>query len=157
MKDIFNRNWITENALEEIQQYEKGVLTIRGLHYRLVSRGMINSVLHYKRVCSAMVKARWDSIVSFDTFSDHDRKMAGFTDWRETILEDQIDSAKSSIDGWMNYYFKNRWENQPYYPEIFIEKKALHGVFSPICRKFYIGLGACKGYPSLTFLNEAAD
>ena len=55
----------------------------------------------------------------------------------------------------MKNYFKNRWENQEYYPEVFIEKKALQGVFQNICRQYDVALGACKGYPSLTFLYES--
>lgn len=57
----------------------------------------------------------------------------------------------------MNTYHKNRWENQPYYSEVFIEKKALQGIFTQICEDWNIGLGACKGYPSLTFLNDTAE
>ena len=80
-RDQFNRAWITENSLEEISNYQKGVLTIRALHYRLVSRGMTNTLQHYKRVVGAMIKARWDGIVDFDTFSDHDREMIGETEF----------------------------------------------------------------------------
>lgn len=56
----------------------------------------------------------------------------------------------------MNHYSKNRWENQDYYPEVMIEKKALQGVFEPPCMRMGVTIGACKGYPSLTFLNEAS-
>ncbi len=157
MKDIYTRKWIIENALEEISNYAKGVLTLRGLHYRLVARGMTNSQRHYKRVVAAMIKVRWDGIVDFDTFSDHDRKMLGFTESEETNLDEKIDTAKEQVVAWMKSYKKNRWENQPYYPEVFIEKKALQGVFQTPCIMNDIALGACKGYPSLTFLNEAAD
>jgi hypothetical protein len=34
------------------------------------------------------------------------------------------------------------------------EKKALIGIFKKVCRTWDIALGACKGYPSLTFLYE---
>lgn len=155
--DIFNRTWIIQNALEEIETYEKGVLTIRGLHYRLVSRGMTNTMRHYKRVVSAMIKARWDGLVDFDTFSDNDRQMIGSTKSKTTDVHDKISEAKTQLGLWMRNYYKNQWENQPYYPEVFIEKKALQGVFEKPCRAKGIALGACKGYPSLTFLNEAAQ
>lgn len=62
---------------------------------------------------------------------------------------------REQLDHWMNNYWKNKWENQPYYPEVFIEKKALQGVFAETCEEWNVALGACKGYPSLTFLNEA--
>jgi hypothetical protein len=155
--DQFNRNWITENALEEIQNYEKGVLTLRGLHYRLVSRGMTNTTLHYKRVIAAMTQARWEGAVDFDSFVDNDRDMIGTTQNRVTEVMSEIESAKEAIKSWMTAYYKNRWENQEYYPEVFIEKKALQGVFESVCRRKRVALGACKGYPSLTFLYDTAQ
>jgi len=155
-KDEFTRKWITENAVAEIQNYEPGVLTLRGLHYRLVSRGMTNSLRHYKRTVAAMIIARWDGIVPFETFSDHDRAMLGETQAGETDVDEQIDAAKRQLRAWMSNYSKNRWENQPIYPEVFIEKKALQGIFQTVCDQYDVALGACKGYPSLTFLNDAA-
>lgn len=156
-KDEFTRQWITDNSLEIISRYEKGILTLRGLHYQLVSIGMTNSIRHYKRVVSAMIDARWAGLVDFDAFSDHDRAMIGKTEFEYTNLVDVIEEGKSTIAFWMDYYRKNRWENQPYYPEVFIEKKALQGVFQSVCYDNDVALGACKGYPSLTFLNEATQ
>lgn len=128
-KDKFTREWITQNAIEIVSHYEKGVLTLRGLHYQLVSIGMTNSIRHYKRVVSAMIDARWAGLVDFDTFSDLDRTMVGKTKYEETDIYDSIEEGKEAIKNWMDIYYKNRWENQPYYPEVFIEKKALQGVF----------------------------
>ena len=76
---------------------------------------------------------------------------------RETNLESKIDSAKYSIQYYLRTYNKNRWENQPNYIEVFIEKKALQGVFQDVCSNNGVALGACKGYPSLTFIHEAAE
>ena len=157
MKDIFTKSWIIDNSIKICKKYNKGILTLRGLHYQLVGIGMTNDIQHYKRVVVAMIDARWNRVIDFDQFSDLDRAMVGETMFKETILDDEIDEAKKQIKAWMHSYNKNRWENQPYYPEIFIEKKALQGVFSDICKDWNIGLGACKGYPSLTFLNEAAN
>lgn len=157
MKDIFNRQWIIDNSLKIIDRYEKGILTLRALHYQLVSIGMTNTITHYKRVVAAMIQARWDGLVDFDAFSDHDREMIGKTTFEETVLSDEIETGKDQIEAWMKNYSKNRWENQPYYPEVFIEKKALQGVFQFVCSNKRVALGACKGYPSLTFLNEATQ
>ena len=155
-KDKFTKSWIIETAIPIIDRYEAGVLTIRGLHYKLVAAGMTNTMLHYKRVVKAMIDARWDNIVEFEAFSDHDRVMIGKTEYEETTIEKEVKDVSSSIEYWMENYYKNRWENQSYYPEVFIEKKALQGVFAPVCKKWNVSLGACKGYPSLTFLNDAA-
>ncbi|MBK6861003.1 MAG: hypothetical protein IPK91_02625 [Saprospiraceae bacterium] len=153
-KDAFTKKWIIDNSVDICQEYEYGVLTLRALHYQLVGLGMTNDIQHYKRVVAAMIDARWDNTISFDQFSDLDRQMIGETAHEETNLESEIDLGKRQIIAWMNNYKKNRWENQPVYPEVLIEKKALQGVFAPICQEWNISLGACKGYPSLTFLNE---
>lgn len=154
MKDLFTKQWITDNSLEVCKEYDKGILTLRALHYQLVGRGMTNDIPHYKRVVSAMIDARWDGLVDFDQFSDLDRAMVGSTKYQVTVVEDEIERAKDSIQAWMNYYSKNRWENQRYYVEVLIEKKALQGVFQNIVWQYDVALGACKGYPSLTFLHE---
>lgn len=156
-KDEFTRDWIIENSVEILSRYEPGVLTIRALHYQLVSIGMTNTLQHYKRVVAAMEVARWDGRVDFEAFSDRDRAMCGYTHAEPTNLEDKQDEAKQQVRAWMRSYGKNRWENQPYYPEILIEKKALEGVFAKPCAKLGIAVGACKGYPSLTFLYELSE
>lgn len=153
-KDIFTRQWIIENSIEVLSQYEPGILTIRALHYQLVGLGMTNDIQHYKRVVAAMDVARWDGSVEFTAFSDRDREMVGMTPYETTNLDDKVDEAKTQVGLWMRNYSKNKWENQPYYPEILIEKKALEGVFAKPCKTHQIALGACKGYPSLTFLND---
>lgn len=153
-KDDFTKSWIIENSIEICENYDPGVLTLRGLHYQLVGRGMTNDIQHYKRVVTAMIDARWDYIISFEQFSDLDRSMIGETKHEETILEDEISRGKHQVRAWVESYSKNRWENQLYYPEVLIEKKALQGVFAPVCEEMNVSLGACKGYPSLTFLHE---
>lgn len=154
IKDQFTKQWIIDNAVDVLSQYEAGVLTIRGLHYQLVSRGMTNDIQHYKRVVAATGQARWDGIISFDAFSDRERAMACFTRGDETIYENKVEEAKTQIRLWASNYTLNRWENQPYYPEVLIEKKALEGVFHKTCLRNGVALGACKGYPSLTFLHD---
>ena len=157
MKDLFTKKWITENSLEIVKGYEKGILTIRGLHYRLVAIGMTNDLQHYKRVVDAMICARWEGLIDFDTFSDHDRFMIGETEYEDVSLDDKIAKAKNQVRAWMTSYSRNKWQDQYYYPEILIEKKALQGVFQSVCEDWSVTLGACKGYPSLTFLYDIAN
>jgi len=151
--DGYGKKWILENALSIIEQYES--LTIRQLYYRLVSIGMPNSLNHYKRVVNAMTSARWDAVVEFDVFIDRERELSGTTEYYETSVENAIRQAERQITLWATSYSKNRWENQDYYVEVWIEKKALQGVFEPVCKENAVALAPCKGYPSLTFLNEA--
>jgi hypothetical protein len=157
MKDEFTNKWITENAVEIVKEYEAGILTIRGLHYRLVARGMTNTINHYKRVVNAMIDARWAGIIDFTAFSDNDREIIGRTKYEDVDLETKVRDAKWQVKAWMTSYYRNKWEGQYYYPEVFIEKKALQGVFESVTSRHGVALGACKGYPSLTFLRDTAE
>lgn len=155
-KDHYTRKWTTSNALTITKRYAKGVLTVRALYYQLVSIGMTNSIPHYKRVVSAMGIARRKGLIPYEAFSDHDRIEIGQTEYQKTTVSGATAESKSSIKSIMVNYDKNRWENQPNFVEVWIEKKALQGVFQPVCEKMKVALCPCKGYSSLTFLSNAA-
>ena len=155
--DTFTKDWITSVALSELENYSAGDITIRGLHYRLVSRGMTNSMTHYSRVKSAMTTARREGLVDYEQFKDHDRETVGSSSYGENDVESEVESSFGSIKYWMNAYSKQRWSNQPKYVEVWIEKKALIGAFERVCSMNRVILAPCKGYPSLTFLNDAAE
>lgn len=149
-KSEFSKQWIIRTGIPIVESYN-GNITLRALHYQLVANGMTNDIAHYKKVVNAMIEARWKGLVAFDAFLDHERETLGSTDYEETNVIDASDRAKEQIRAWATSYHKNRWENQPVYPEVFIEKKALQGVFEAPCKHWDVALNPCKGYPSLTF------
>lgn len=153
-KKGFDKAWITQAAEAVLRTYSEPI-TIRQLHYRLVAQGMTNDVNHYKRVISAMTDARWNGSVRFGAFVDRERSMSGETEAAPVSLKDEVERAQYQIQAWMENYHLNRWENQRAYVEVWIEKKALQGVFEGPCEKLRVALAPCKGYPSLTFLHEA--
>ena len=155
-RDIFTRKWIIEHAQTILAQYSEGI-TIRQLHYRLVAIGMINDINHNKPVVKAMTEARWDGIIDMDAFIDRERELYGRTEAEEKDLDEQVERAKEQVKAWMKSYHLERWSNQKNFIEIWIEKKALQGVFEMPCIRNCIGLFPCKGYPSLTKLNEASE
>jgi len=153
----YGRQWIIENSVEILDD-ESDQMTVRQLYYRLVADyGMPNCIQSYKRVVSAMTSARWDRTVKFDAFIDRDRTVFGETDAEPTDLDQKVRTATNQVQAWMSNYSKHRWENQPNFVEIWIEKKALQGVFEDVAIRRDVALCPCKGYPSLTFLKEARD
>lgn len=155
-KDEFGRQWILDNGIPIVKEYGSE-LTLRALHYRLVALGMTNSQTHYKRVISAMTKARWDGLVNFYDFSDHERDVIGTTAADPTDIDSGVYTGERQVQAWMENYHLNRWENQETYLEVFIEKKALQGVFEQPCSENDVALCPCKGYPSLTYVYRAAE
>ncbi len=154
LKDIYGREWILENGVPIVESYY-GNITVRQLHYRLVAIGMINDDKHYSRVKSAMGVARWNGLLDMGAFLDRERSMSGSTSAEEIDVDEQIESGKRQVKAWINSYHLNRWSNQNYFIEVWIEKKALQGVFENPCFMADVALAPCKGYPSLTFLNDA--
>ena len=152
---MFDKRWIIKNSIPIVKTYN-GNLTIRALHYRLVALGMTNDTQHYKKVVNAMFTARWEGLLDFDDFRDHERETIGETRYEETSPIEKSETAKKQIKLWADSFTKNRWENQPIYAEVFIEKKALQGVFEKTCYQNRIALNPCKGYPSLTFQYDAS-
>lgn len=152
----YNRQWIIDNGVPIVQDYS-GDITLRALHYRLVALGMTNTIQQYKGVVGAMTKARWDGLLDFNDFTDLERSMVGSTDYEPTDLDDEVATGIRQIKAWMSSYSKNRWENQPNYVEVWVEKKALQGTLTPPCQDASVGLFACKGYPSLTWIDKAKD
>ena len=155
VNDRFNRKWLIEKAVDVLSNYTDGI-TIRQLYYRLVSvHGMTNDERHYKRADAAIVAARWSGVIQFDQIIDRERAMSGHTEADEKNLDEAIETGKEQVRAWMENYRLERWSNQPHYVEVWIEKKALQGVFENPCREYRLGLGPCKGYSSLTFLYDA--
>lgn len=154
-EDEYTRQWITEKAQDILMEYSEGI-TLRQLHYRLVAAGMTNDTNHYKRVINAMTKARWQNVIDMDSFIDRERSMYGETEDDEKDISKEIDTAKLQVRLWMDNYHLNRWANQDNYVEVWIEKKALQGVFETPCHYAKVGLAPCKGYSSITFLHDAS-
>lgn len=155
VKDGWDRQRIITEAESAIAA--ESPLTMRRLHYMMVSRGMPNTTNHYKRVIAAMTDARWNRIVDFSEFVDHERNTIGETPYEETDVHEKAGAAIDQVHAWMRSYSKNTWENQPSYVEVWIEKKALQGVFQSITDNRDVLLFPCKGYPSLTALDDAAQ
>ena len=54
-------------------------------------------------------------------------------------------------------YHLDRWNNQDYRVEVWVEKEALTGVFSRVCNKHNVDYFACKGYVSQSEMWRAAE
>lgn len=155
-RDEYGRAWIVENAGPILDEFAGIPITVRGLYYQLVAKGLPNHLKMYKRVVAAMTASRWKGVTGMDAFVDKDREMFGETEADDRDLEDAIEHGKDQVKAWMNAYRLERWSNQEVFVEVWIEKKAIQGVFERPCSLGGVGLAPCKGYPSLTFLNEAA-
>jgi hypothetical protein len=115
-------------------------LTLRQLYYQFVSRDLIpNTQKDYKNLGSIVNDARLAGLIDWETIVDRTREVRTLShfDGPEEIIE--ACSAQFNLD---------RWEGQPYRPEVWIEKDALVGVFERVCRELDVPLLSCRGYTS---------
>lgn len=124
-------------------------LTLRQLYYQLVSRDIIpNKQSQYKRLGSIISSARRAGLVRWDAIVDRTRNLQSNTHWAspEEIMKSAIATYK--ID---------KWTNQDYRPEVWIEKDALVGVIARVCQRLYVPYFSCRGYSSDSEMWEAGS
>ena len=124
-------------------------VTVRQIFYRLSILGEVpkteNGYQIVAKLCTAM---RRSGEIPFDWFSDETR-------WRRQPRT--YNTMKDAVQMSALTYRKSLWQSQLGFVEIWLEKEALAGVFYDVTWNWDVPLMVCKGYPSLTFLNEAAD
>ena len=140
---------------EIIEQYEQR-LTIRQIYYRLVSKNIIkNTINEYKYLSKVLVDARIQGEIPFETIEDRVREFIG-GDKEYTEPEEHFNAWYRAFRRCHKIYEMPKWQGQPKYVEVWLEKKALQGVFSSVTDEMNVRLAPCGGYPSLTYLYEAA-
>lgn len=118
------------------------ILSLRQLHYQLVSRNITpNTQQSYDNLGSLLTKARMAGLVDWDYIEDRHRNPVFTSTW--STPNDILRSAAHS-------FALNHWSGQPEYIEIWVEKDALSGVLEPLCRQQQVGFMACKGYLSVS-------
>jgi hypothetical protein len=123
-------------------------LSLRQLYYQLVARDLIeNSARSYKCIGGLVSEARLAGMVDWEMIEDRGR---------ETIANDHWSSPAEIIRSAAQSFGIDRWEGQPCYVEVMVEKDALSGILEPVCRKFDIRFTANKGYSSSSALYEAS-
>ncbi len=140
-----------------IDEYSGMRLTLRQIYYRLVAAQAIeNTVSQYKGLSSLLVKARLQGDIAFDDIEDRTRAMQnGYGDDRSP--EAHFRMFWDYIENMDENYTMPKWWGQSSYIQIWLEKEALSALFSQVTNVEGVDLAVCRGYPSLTFLYEAAQ
>ena len=115
-------------------------LTLRQLYYQLVSRAVIkNDDKEYKRLGSVINDARLAGLVDWNAIVDRTRNLRDLGHWNTPA--DIIKSASYS-------FAVDKWANQAFRPEVWIEKDALTGVIAGVCNELDVPFFSCRGYTS---------
>ena len=88
--------------------------------------------------------------------------MSGLIDWdviedriRVPAMPNQFNDLSHLVRAAVSAYRLDRWENQEYYVEVWVEKDALYGILEPITRKYHVHLLVNRGYSSTSALHES--
>lgn len=137
------------NSIVEEYEAQGFELTLRQVYYQLVARGYIpNNERSYKNLGSLINDGRLAGLIDWYAIVDRTRNLRGNSHWENP--ESVIDSARYS-------YMLDRWKNQPNYVEVWVEKDALIGIVSQICRELDVPHFSCRGYTSQSEMWSAAQ
>lgn len=129
----------------EAQGYE---LTLRQAYYQLVARGYIpNNERSYKNIGNLINDGRLAGLIDWHSITDRTRNLCGNAHWDKP--QSIIESAKYS-------YNLNKWEGQPNYVEVWVEKDALIDIVGQACRPLDVPYFSCRGYTSQSEMWSAA-
>jgi hypothetical protein len=139
----------TAKSLEVIGQANKIIaqyaaqgfdLTLRQLYYQFVSRDLIaNRQSEYKRLGSIVNDARLAGLIDWATIVDRTRELVSVSHW---------DDPSAIVNACAESFRVDKWENQEFRPEVWIEKDALVGVIEGVCTAWDVPFFSCRGYTS---------
>lgn len=133
---------LIEKANEIIASYQRQGfdLTLRQLYYQFVSRDLIpNTQQSYKNLGSVVNDARLAGMIDWNAIVDRTREVRSLSHW---------DDPADIIDAVSKQFHIDKWAEQKYRPEVWIEKDALVGVFERVCNELDVPLLSCRGYTS---------
>lgn len=140
-----------KNILDELQEYKP--LTLRQIYYQLVGKGYIeNNISQYTMLSNLIKQARLTGYIEWNDIEDRGRiyhNLIGFTNKKEFI--------ENEIKYFLTGYKRDLIQTQNKYIEVWIEKDALSSLFTKVCRNYTISVTVCRGYSSITFLNNFKD
>lgn len=124
-------------------------MTLRQLYYQLVASDVIkNSQKSYNNLGALVSEARLAGLIDWGYLVDRTRSLRGVAHWESP--EDIIRSAALG-------FRIDKWKEQAYRIEIWIEKEALAGVFERIASELDVPFFSCRGYNSQSEMWRAAQ
>jgi len=126
-----------------------GRVSVRQIYYRFVAADLIpNSQKSYDRIQNIITNARYAGMIDWDAIEDRNR---------EAKRPGEYESGAAALNGLVEDFRLNRWEGQPFYVEVWVEKAALAGILATISNVFHVTMMVNRGYSSASAMKESAD
>lgn len=137
-----------KDILEELDEYKP--LTLRQIYYQMVGKGYIeNKVSEYGMLSNLLKWARINGHIKWEDIEDRVRVYHDLTGW-----SDSDNFIEASQRRFLSGYKRDLLQTQEKYIEIWIEKDALSSIFIKVAQEFTIPVVVCRGFSSISFLND---
>lgn len=144
-------------VLEELRKEHDLPISVRGLHYRVVSLEQPplihsgkpdsryrNDLKSYKALVDIVARARLAGIIKWGDVIDETRPVTIWNVWNGPS-----EFLSNEIDGFAKGYYRDLLRSQPCHFEIILEKLALKNHIEPVAEKFRAVMTTGRGYCSL--------
>jgi hypothetical protein len=124
--------------------------TVRGVCYRLFTRGMIENMgtCETQKVSRALVHAREIGAIPWEWIVDETREPERISQWRDPITYGETI---------LRSYRKNFWQYQTERVEVWSEKGTVRGVLASVLDEFAVTFCVKHGFDSATSVNQVAE
>lgn len=140
---------VIEHIKEIVEEYQADgyILTLRQLHYQLVTKNyIINHDTAYKKLGNILDDCRYSGIIDWEAIEDRGR-----VPYLPYWAHDHQDALQDTI----NSFRIDRQNGQDNHIELWTEKDALSGILRRTTEKYHIQLVVNKGYTSSSAIYKA--
>lgn len=129
------------HVLDEARR-DNVLMTLRQVYYKFVKNAWFeNSDASYDQLKNAVGQGRMAGLISWTDIEDKERDLYGVRTY---------EAPEQLLSGLADQFHLDLWEDQPWRPEVWVEKKGMINVVSDICHQLRVDFFACKGYNSMT-------
>lgn len=136
-------------------------LSLRQLYYRFVADdlfpdtwkdesagGTKNTQKNYDKLGDIIADGRMAGLIDWNAIEDRTRELNAISHW---------DSPADILQSCERSFRLDKWDNQPYRVECWVEKDALEGVVQQAAHALDVAAFSCRGYTSMSSMWEAAQ
>ena len=125
------------------------VMSLRQLYYQFVAKGWLpNSLESYNLLKDAVSVGRMCGLLSWTAIEDRSRSLQGLRTW---------DGPSQALRKARSEYLTDLWSDQPFRPEVWVEKEAMEGVIAQVSNRLRVDFFCVRGYGSSSALWAAGQ
>jgi hypothetical protein len=140
---------VVQHIVDIVNEYQQEgyVLTLRQLHYQLVTNNwIVNHDSAYKKLGGILDDCKYAGIIDWDNIEDRGRI---------PYIPYYVQDVESALNDTIDQYRINRQKGQEVYIELWTEKDALSAILKRSTEKYHIQLVVNKGYTSSSAIYRA--